>query len=480
LLEAEIQPSIGLRARIHLPQEVRDTMTDDGLSVFGLGKVGVALVAALISAGHRVTGVDVNEQLVQSLNEGTFHTNEPGVMDRLSALEPGRFRATTLAAEAVAQSAVSFIIVPTPSNSLGGFSNLYVMEALEAIGRAAAKKCGRHVVAVISTVLPRSSQIQLIPALEGAAGQRIGDRLGYCYNPSFIAQGDIMKGLLQPDYVLIGEADEASGETVAAIHRQLVVNQAPIVRMTPTEAEITKLASNTHDAMRVAFANMLLALCNELPESDIDHVTGALAHRLGHRFLKGAVPFGGPCWPRDNQAMAAFMDLIGLPATLPDAINRANAEHGRYVRNEVLSATPRGVRVGVLGLAYKPETPLVEQSFGVDLAAALAAEGRQVIGWDPLANEHARSVLGNRIIITNAPEECLRCDVAVIALPLLELAALDWSQASAATVIDCWRVLDAQQRRFSRNYIPLGLRYARRSDPLEDLEHAARFAHLTN
>lgn len=455
-------------------------MTDEGVSVFGLGKVGIALAAALISAGNHVTGVDVNDELVQSLYKGTFRTNEPGVMDRLSAAKPGQFRATTLAAEAVAQSAASFIIVPTPSNPLGGFSNLYVMEALEAIGRAAAQRRGAHVVSVISTVLPRSSQIQLIPALERAAGRRIGDCLGYCYNPSFIAQGEIMKGLLQPDYVLIGEADQASGETVGAIHRQLVVNQAPIVRMTPTEAEITKLASNSHDAMRVAFANMLLSLCNELPEADIDHVTRALAHRLGHRFLKGAVPFGGPCWPRDNQAMAAFMDLIGLPATLPDAINRANIEHGRYVQNAVFGAAPRGGRVGVLGLAYKPETPLVEQSFGVDLAAALAAEGRQVVGWDPMANEYARSLLRDRIIIARTPEECLRCDVTVIALPLPGLAALDWSQASAATIIDCWRVLDPQHRKLARNYIPLGIRDAGRSDPIEDLEHVARFTHLTN
>jgi UDPglucose 6-dehydrogenase len=450
------------------------------ISVFGLGKIGATLVAALTAAGYRVTGVDVNESLVRSLNDGSFRTSEPGVMERLATLKAGQFRATTDAEEAVVNSSVSFIIVPTPANSLGGFSNLYIERSLEAIGRATAQKDGRHVVAVVSTVLPRSSRLQLIPALESAAGRRIGDRLGYCYNPSFIAQGDVMKGLLQPDYVLIGEADEASGETVAAIHRELVVNEAPVIRVTPTEAEITKMASNTHDAMRVAFANMLLALCNEVPEADVDEVTHALTYRLGRRFLKGAVPYGGPCWPRDNRAMAAYMDLIGVPSTLPNAIDRANTDHSHYVLSQVLNVVPPGRRVGVLGLAYKPGTPMIDRSFGIDLAGWLAAEGRQVVGWDPMANEAAASFFGGRITIASSPQECLRCDAVVVALPLSELTVLDWSQTADTTIIDCWRTLDIRQRSFARNYFPLGIRDGRKSDLLEGTECADRFAHLTN
>ena len=453
-------------------------MSDDGISVFGLGKVGAALVAALTAAGYRVIGVDVNEALVGSLNDGSFRTSEPGVMDHLARLTVGQFRATTQAEEAVANSVVSFIVVPTPANSLGGFSNRYVEGTLEGIGHAAARKQGRHVVAVISTVLPRSSRTQLIPALEGAAGRRIGDRLGYCYNPSFIAQGDVMKGLLRPEYVLIGEADEASGETVAAIHRQLVINQAPAIRVTPTEAEITKIASNAHETMRVAFANTLLALCNEVPEANVDRITHALAYRLGHRFLKGAVPYGGPCWPRDNRAMAAFMDLIGVSSTLPNAIDRANFEHGHYALSQVLNVAPRGARVGVLGLAYKPGTPMIDRSFGIDLAGWLIAEGRQVVGWDPMANDEAAAALGDRITIADSPQECLLCDVTVIALPLPQLAPLDWSQAANTTIIDCWRTLDVSQRGYARKYIPLGIRDKRKSDPLEGTEPRDRFAQL--
>src|SRR5581483_2955853 len=109
-------------------------MADDAISVFGLGKVGVPLVAALAAAGYRVVGVDVHASLVSSLNDGSFSTTEPGVMERLAAAPAGQVRATTDAAEAVAESEVSFIIVPTPSNSLGGFSNVYMERVLEMIG----------------------------------------------------------------------------------------------------------------------------------------------------------------------------------------------------------------------------------------------------------------------------------------------------------------------------------------------------------
>jgi UDPglucose 6-dehydrogenase len=456
-------------------------MADDGISVFGLGKVGITLAAALLDAGYRVSGVDVIEPLVEALNTGGFYTAEPGVMERLERRRPGQFRATLDTGEAVAQSSVSFVIVPTPSNSLGGFSNGHIIRTLEAIGAAAAGKRGPHVVSVISTVLPRSSSVELIPALEAAAGRRVGDRLGYCYNPSFIAQGEVMKGLRQPDYILIGEADVASGEPVAAIHRRLVSNDAPVIRVTPTEAEIAKIASNTHETMRVAFANMLLALCNEVPDADVDRITQALAYRLGRRFFKGAVPYGGPCWPRDNRALAAFMDFAGVPSTLPNAIDRSNTDHGHYVLRQVLQLAPRGSRVGLLGLAYKPGTAMIDRAFGIDLAGWLASEGRSVVGWDPLANGEAARALGDRIRIAATPEACLACDVVVLALPLPQLAELAWDKAAGSVVLDCWRVLTPAQRARVGRYVPMGIRPAE-MDGSGDAAQGGRdhFSHLTN
>ena len=145
-------------------------------------------------------------------------------------------------------------------------------------------------------MLPGASEHAIIPALEAASGRRVGDGLGYCYNPWFIALGEVVKGMETPDYALIGEADQRSGDRIEALHRSMIRNDAPVVRMKLIEAEISKIACNTHETMRVSFANMLFSLCAEVPGADVDKITGALSYRMGHdssraRYLM-AVPAG--------------------------------------------------------------------------------------------------------------------------------------------------------------------------------------------
>src|SRR5438876_221453 len=125
------------------------------------------------------------------------------------------------------------------------------------------------------------------------------------------------------------------------------------------------IASNTHETMRVSFANMLFSICAEVPGANVHKVTGALVHRMGRRFFKGAVPYGAPCWPRDNQALSAFMDMIGAPSQLPRTVDTANADHGRYVLRKILALAPPGARVGIIGLAYKPGTQHIDCSYSI-------------------------------------------------------------------------------------------------------------------
>lgn len=427
------------------------------ISVFGLGKVGVTLSSCLSAAGNKVIGVDVSSSLVDSLNCGQFQTQEPGVKERLDRTPSGGFTATIDPRRAVCESELSFVIVPTPSNTLGGFSLKSVFHACDEIGAALKSKSGAHTVAIVSTVMPGSSDTRIIPRLEEASGRKIGHGLGYCYNPSFIALGEIVKGIEQPDYLLIGEKDRQSGEIVLAAHQSMMRDGSPIARMSPVEAEITKIASNTHETMRVSFANMLFSICSEVPGANVDRITEALAHRMGKRFFKGAVPYGGPCWPRDNVALTAFMDAIGTPSRLPQSVDLFNSEHGRYVLRKILSLSRADQRVGILGLAYKPGTPSIDRSFAIDLAAWLAQEGRRVSAWDPLAIPEARRALGDGVRFTDSAEECLReSKLAVVVNPLKELKDIDWSAAAATTVVDCWRCLPPEAVGRVARYVPLG------------------------
>jgi UDPglucose 6-dehydrogenase len=427
------------------------------ISVFGLGKVGLTLSACLSAAGNQVIGVDLDRDLVEGLNRGSCPACEPGVVERLEQAGSANFSATTDAVPAVRDSDLSFVIVPTPSNVLGGFSLRYVLRVCREIGAVLKTKAGEHTVAVVSTMLPGSSDTRVIPCLEEASGRKVGEGLGYCYNPSFIALGEIVKGMEHPDYVLAGETDSRAGDLVLSAHRTMMRNAAPIARMSPVEAEITKIASNTHETMRVSFANMLFSVCAEVPGANVDRITEALAHRMGRRFFKGAVPYGGPCWPRDNVAFSVFMEAIRTPSRMPRAVDLFNEEHGRYVLRKILSLTKPGEMAGIMGLAYKPGTPSIERSFGMDLTNWLFQEGRCVLGWDPLALPEARQAAGDRMSYAASAEDCLRrSKVVSLVNPLHEVSEIDWSQAGNATVVDCWRCIPEAIAKGLPSYIPLG------------------------
>lgn len=439
------------------------------LAVVGLGKVGLVLSVALASAGHKVIGIDVDAARVTDIRERSIKTAEPGIAQGLRALSENDLNATTDAGVVADVDAV-FIIVPTPSAPDGGFELDFVLSAIALIGSGLRANPRGPVVSLVSTVMPGASDAVIIPALEQAAGRRLGDRLGYGYNPAFIALGDVLKGFVSPDLVLIGEADERSGDVLARIHATMVPVHTPVVRMRPVEAEIAKLASNAHETMRVAFVNMLLAACESTPDSDVDVITDALTFRHGHRLFRGAVPYGGPCWPRDNFALSSYLESVGAPGGLPAAVHQANDDHGGYLVNRIRTLIPPdATRVVVAGLAYKPGTEVLDEAFGLWLARELATDdGLRVTGWDPMAAEGARLVLPEAVRTTSELAECAReADVVIVAQPVPELLAFDWSLARPGiVVIDCWRRLHPVHDAIRHGYRALGsTRYPGRATP---------------
>lgn len=426
------------------------------ISVFGMGKVGLILSACLAAAGHRVIGVDVDEPLINRINGGTIESSEPGLEAKLKKGKE-RFTVTNDAAGAVAETDVTYIILPTPSNSSGGFSLRYVLGACKEIGGALKAKSKFHLVCVVSTVLPGSSELFIVPELEKASGRRVSRDFGYCYSPAFIALGEVVTGFVSPSYILIGETDQRSGDIAEAIAGTMITNDAPVERMTLAEAEISKLASNAHETMRVSFANMLLQICHELPGVAVDSITNTLRYRMRDRNFKGAVPYGGPCWPRDNLALSAFMECLGISGALPLSTHQFNQDHSVFVTERILQLTKKGETIGILGLAYKPGTPVTECSFALDLAGWLAEKGRAVLAWDPMVTEGTDTTLPSSIRIADTLEDCVeQAAVVVIVNPLQEVLDADWKIAGDRLIIDCWRCLEEPQIRLISKYHGLG------------------------
>ena len=428
------------------------------LSVVGLGKLGLCQAACLAYKGYEVIGVDVNPKTVEKINAGQSPIVEPRLNELLQACE-GRLQATADYEDAVRSSEVTFIVVPTPSSGKGVFSLRYVKAAVESIGVILRHKADYHVVVVTSTVMPGSTDFAIKPLLEAQSAKQCGVDFGLCYNPEFIALGDVIRGLLTPDYVLVGESDPRAGEHVASIYERMCENQPPIARMSFVNAELTKLASNCFDTTKITFANMIAGLCERLPGGDVDVVTQALGWRnKGTRFLKGAIPYGGPCFPRDNVALASLAQALGYPARLTELVHNLNQEHAQRLFALVQAHRREGLTVGVVGLSYKPNTPVIEEAFGTEMARQLAMAGVPVVVYDPLAMESARTLLGDSVAYAASLEECVdRCDLLVLANALPELRTLQWTGRRPSVIVDCWRALDRQELPVGVEYVAVGL-----------------------
>jgi UDPglucose 6-dehydrogenase len=175
------------------------------------------------------------------------------------------------------------------------------------IGKALARKNSYHLVVLSSTVMPGATE-KIRQMLEQTSGKRCGEEFGFCYNPEFIALGSVIRDMLNPDMLLIGESDERAGQILAGIYGNVCKSKPVVARMNFVNAELTKLSVNTYVTTKISYANMLAEICEKLPGADADVVTSALGldSRIGRKYLKGALGYGGPCFPRDNVAFAAL------------------------------------------------------------------------------------------------------------------------------------------------------------------------------
>ncbi|MBV9848812.1 MAG: UDP-glucose/GDP-mannose dehydrogenase family protein [Armatimonadetes bacterium] len=432
------------------------------VSVVGVGRLGAPLAACLASKGYSVVAADTDAAKVAALSRGDAPVREPGLPEMLQE-HRGRVRATSDIGEAVRESEITFIVVPTPSEEDGEFSLRHVLAVCAPIGRALRDKGGFPVVVLTSTVMPGATGGAVREALEAASGRRCGREFGLCYSPEFIALGSVIRDMLSPDFILIGESDPRSGDRLAALYGTLCDNSPPVARMNFVNAELAKLAVNTYVTTKISYANMLAGLCERLPEADVDVVTSALGldGRIGRKYLKGATRYGGPCFPRDNVAFARLARRLGARAPLAEATQEINREHGAALAQVALSRLPPGGTVGILGLSYKPETDVVTESAGVDVAGRLAAAGVRVVAYDPAGMANARTVLGDQVHFAASAAECARAsDVLVITTPWEEFQRLSFGASPDGTapraVIDCWRVLRPAQREGMAEYIVPG------------------------
>jgi UDPglucose 6-dehydrogenase len=406
------------------------------IGIFGLGKLGLCSAACFAARGHRVMGFDTNPERMAALKARRCPVQETGLEDLLPAAWPN-FTLADDPAPIVWETDLSLIIVPTPSQPDGRFSNHAIAEVLSVIGPALGRKDNFHVVNVVSTVMPGSCEGSFQPLLEELSGKTCGTDFGLVYNPEFIALGSVIHNFLNPDLVLIGSSDERSGSLVKELYQTTCDNAPQIAVMSLINAEITKLSLNCFVTMKISFANELAAICEQVPGAEADVITAALGAdtRIGPKYLKGGLGFGGPCFPRDNLAFQVFAREAGWEARLaPQVVSINDSVVERVFKLLRQHLHPPG-RVALLGLAYKPGTHLVEESQSLQLAQRLLEAGYTVKVHDPQAMDEARSILGDGVIYC--------------------WAAISFFVKNQPVLVDCWGILKGRELPNFR-YVPLG------------------------
>ena len=421
------------------------------------------MVAAIASRGFEVIGVDIHQKTIDAVNEGREPVQETGLEKYLSANKE-RIRATLSHEEAILNSDISFVIVPTPSDAKGSFSLQYAAWAFKEIGKALAKKDGYHVVVLTSTVLPGATRFGLLPILEKESGKKCGEDFGLCYSPEFIALGSIIKDFLNPDFTLCGEFDERSGDELEEFYAKVMFGNPPCKRMSLENAELTKISVNTFVTTKITFANMLADLCERIPGGDVDVVTDALGtdSRIGRKYLTGALGYGGPCFPRDNVALSYMARTLDSCADIAETTDRVNRSMAETITDKLRPEIKQGQTVAILGLSYKPSSHVVEESQGVYLAKTLSEAGARIVAYDPLANESANAELKGKIVILDSAEKCLeQADIVLITTAddeFKKLKAEDFiNDGKISTVYDFWRILKNELSDTENiNYHPIG------------------------
>jgi UDPglucose 6-dehydrogenase len=419
------------------------------VSIVGSGYVGTTVAACFAALGHDVTNVDIDEGVVASINAGESPISEPGLDELVAAYGGDEMRATTDYG-AVLDTELTFLALLTPSTDDGGIDLSYMEAAAETLGETLAESDGEHTVVVKSTVIPGTAADVITPILEEASGMTAGEDLHVAMNPEFQREGTAVEDFLHPDKLVFGSADEAALARLRDLYAPLLEDHdAPIVETGTREAEMIKYANNAFLASKVSLINDLGNICKELGV-DAYEVAEAIGldDRIGAKFLRSGLGWGGSCFPKDIKALIFSAKERGYdPAMLAAAIEVNDRQPGRLLALMDRHVDVAGERVAVLGLAFKPGTDDVRNARAIPVIERLRERGAEVAAYDPVASENMREQFPD-IEYADTPRDALEGAVAALIVTEWEgIAGLDseFDLMETPVVIDGRRAIDRRE-----------------------------------
>jgi UDPglucose 6-dehydrogenase len=410
------------------------------ISIIGTGYVGLVTGACFAQLGHHVTCVDIDEQKVKQINQGKSPIYEEGLDEILTEYKKN-ITATTDYESAILNTEMTFICVGTPSKKDGSTDLTYVMEVTTQIGKLLKKKPSYHVVVVKSTVLPGTTQKIVLPLLEKHSGKTGGKDFGLAMNPEFLKEGAAIKDFLEPDRIVIGSYDEKTKTLMRQLYRLF---SCPIVDTTLSAAEMIKYASNAFLATKISFINEIGNLCKHLGIDTYDVAAGmGLDKRIGRPFLDSGIGWGGSCFPKDIDALIPWAHEQHEHVRIIESTKKVNEDQPLRLIALLKKHVPvlKGKTIGILGLAFKPQTDDIRDSRAIPIVQELLKEGATIKAYDPQAIPNFKKLFPTLQYCATA-DEVLLADAILIATKWEQFTTLDYQ---GKIVIDGRRVDQARK-----------------------------------
>jgi len=400
------------------------------IAMIGTGYVGLVSGACFADFGHQVCCIDKDSAKIDGLHAGKMPIWEPGLeaIVKVNA-ERGRLTFTTSLPEGVKDAEAVFIAVGTPARRGDGHADLtFVFEAV----RELAKEIRPGTVVVTKSTVPvgTGDRIEEILREEGVTDVSVAS------NPEFLREGAAIADFKHPDRIVVGAEDQRAQDVLREIYRPLFLNRAPILFTARRTAELTKYAANAFLAVKISFINEIADLC-EAVDADVQDVARGIGldNRIGAKFLHAGPGYGGSCFPKDTLALLQTADKFGVDQRIVRTTVEVNDDRKASMVERVeraLGGDLKGKRVGVLGLAFKPNTDDMREAPSIPLINLLLERGAEVSAYDPVAREQAERVFKGIEFADDAYAAAAGADALVIVTEWDEFRALDLEKVAGS------------------------------------------------
>ena len=381
------------------------------ITIIGTGYVGLTTAVVLAYLNHNVSAVDKDDTKLNLLQQGKSPIHEPEIQSLLD--EVGHtIRFTPNVAEVVPEAELIMIAVGTPPKIDGEADTRHVEQAAREVARSCIPN--KHYTLVIKSTVPIGTNRRVAEVVENVFAERkIQGNISIASNPEFLQEGLALQGAFYPDRIVVGANNENALDALRRLYQPILeqtfdspttlprppaYHLPPMMTTDPNSAEMIKYAANTFLALKISYINEIAGLCEEVGADVTEVARGiGLDTRIGHRFLRAGLGWGGSCYPKDISALLSVAEQADYEMPITEAARKVNSKQRKRIVEQLRTVlkTLDGKTIGILGLAFKPNTDDIREAPALDIIRQLHAEGANIRAHDPIAISNAKQTLKN-------------------------------------------------------------------------------------